>query len=90
MSMSKLVPTTIYIDPQLKKQVDAFAVTTRRKKADIMRDALEKGLEVLHKQKGKKYSSTKSLLQLADKADEIDAVGPTDLSERHDSYTWDE
>lgn len=84
-----LYPTTVYLDESLKKQVALLSLATGRPKAEVIRDALKKGVKTIEV---KPSSSTKALLDLAREVRKLlkNEKLPQDLSERHNYYTWEE
>lgn len=82
-----MVPTTIYLEPETKRQVKRVAAARRCKEADIIRDAIEVGLKKLREQQ---KNSIAGLRELADFAQKVDSKGPKDLSTNLDKYLWDE
>lgn len=79
----------IYIPEDLNRKIEFTARAKKRVKAEVIREALDKGLKVGYSQKS---SSAQALLDMAKEAERIaekfNIKGPKDLSENHDYYTW--
>lgn len=77
----------IYLPDELRSQLLVIANAQKRTKADIVREALEKGLRVTFPVGS---SSTRALLNLAKLAEKlpISKKAPKDLSLNHDYYAW--
>lgn len=82
-----LYPTTVYLDEYLKKQVTLLSLATGRPKAEVIRQALRKGVKTIEV---KPSVSSKALLDLAQEVRKLlkNEKLPKDLSEKHDKYTW--
>ena len=80
-----MLKTYLYIPEHLEEKIKHTAKAQRKSKAEVMRNALEKGLDEI-----KQYGDTQSLLELSKKAQEIlkDEKLPRDLSVNHDYYLW--
>ncbi len=80
-----MLRTYLYIPEHLGKKITFKAKDEKKSKAEIMRQALEKGLEVVDQRNGAQV-----LLELSRKAQEIlkDEKLPRDLSINHDYYLW--
>lgn len=89
MSMSNLTPTTVYLDKGLLGYIEQLARMLRRKKADIMREAFEKGVQEMRPVHA---GSAQALLDLAKSVEGLppDKNAPKDLSTNLDKYLWDE
>lgn len=83
----KMVPTTVYLNPATKRRLKRAAAARRCKEADIIRDAIEAGLQLLQDQQ---KNSIAGLLELARFAEKTGTKGPRDLSTNLDKYLWDE
>lgn len=77
---------SVYISDDTKKRINLLAKAKSRAEAEIIRDALDEGLEKLHP----KSSSAQALLDLAKMAEKIPTRGkvPSDASINHDYYLW--
>lgn len=82
-----LIPTTVYLDRETKRKVDLLALTMKKPKAAIVREALGEGLKVYNPPHN---NSAQALLELAEEVRELlkGEKLPSDLSENHDYYTW--
>ena len=76
----------IYIPEDLNKKLDFTAKSRRKAKAEVIREALDHGLQVIQPKSG----NAQALLDLAKMAEEIPTVGkvPKDFSKNLDYYTW--
>lgn len=78
-----MLKTYLYIPEQLKEKIFRTAKAQKKSRAEIIRNALEKGLE-----SEKEYSGAEALLELVKFAKKHKAKGPRDLSVNHDYYLW--
>ncbi len=76
----------IYIPEDLNKKLDFTAKSRHKAKAEVIREALGQGLQVIQP----KYGNAQALLDLAKMAEKIPTKGkvPKDLSKNLDYYTW--
>lgn len=77
---------SVYIPDDTRQRINLIAKSKRQAESEVIRDALDEGLNKLHPKGG----SAQTLLDLAEKAKEI-LIGenlPTDLSVNHDYYAW--
>lgn len=76
----------VYIPEGLNKKLDFTAKSRRKHKAEIIREALGHGLEVMEPKSG----NAQALLELAKLAEQIPTRGnlPQDFSKNLDYYTW--
>ena len=81
-----LFPTTVYLDPEQRKQIQLLSLTTKKPKAEITRQLIDEGLKTI---KVQRTGSAKALLDLAGLIPAGSGL-PTDLSEKHNEYAWDE
>lgn len=84
-----MLRTHIYLPETLDAEIEHMARTTRRNKAEVIREAIKHGLRVL---RPKKSPSAKALLDLAKAAEKLYKKGerlPADLAKNHDKYTWE-
>jgi hypothetical protein len=81
-----LFPTTVYLDPEQRKQIQLLALTTKKPKAEITRQLIDEGLKTIKVQRTR---SAKALLDLAGLIPAGSGL-PKDLSEKHNEYAWDE
>jgi len=84
---SNLVPTTVYVQPELKRTVREVARKRRCTDAEVIREALAAGLEHLKNQQEASLTGLKALIQFAETHQ---AKGPDDLSQNLDKYLWNE
>lgn len=82
----KLIPTTIYLDPRVKKRLQIIARTRKSTDAEVIREALNVGL---HSFKTEVSPSIQGLKNIASEAKKMRSKGPKDLSVNHDKYLWD-
>ena len=80
-----MLKTYLYIPDDLNKEVGALALEKKSSKAEVLRDALLKGIEQLKKQRG---GSAEILLKIAAIGRKYNIKGPSDASERMDDYLW--
>lgn len=78
-----MLKTYLYIPEHLKEKINLTAKTQKKSKAEVIRNALEKGL-----QEGKGLSGAEALLELVRFAKKHKVKGPRDLSVNHDYYLW--
>lgn len=78
-----MLKTYLYIPDHLEEQIKRTAKIERKSKAEVMRQALEKGLE-----KQAPNSGAEVLLKIAELAKKYNVKGPRDLSINHDYYLW--
>lgn len=77
---------SVYIPEDTRKRINIVAKVKSKLKSDIIRDALEEGLSILHP----KTASAQALLDLAKMAEKIPTRGkvPIDAVKNMDYYTW--
>ena len=77
---------SVFIPDDTRQRINMLARVKSRPEAEVVRDAIEEGLEKLHP----KSSSAQALLDFAKEAEKIpiDPRDPTDLSVNHDYYAW--
>lgn len=80
-----MLRTYLYIPEPLNKRINTTAKLQRKSKAEVMRYALENGLDLISAQGG-----AETLLKLAKLAESLppDPNAPNDLSINHDYYAW--
>jgi hypothetical protein len=81
-----LFPTTVYLDDNLRKQIDVLSITSGKPKAAIMRKLMSEGIKVLQVQHTSSAQSLLSLVGIIPKGSGL----PKDLSTNHDKYAWEE
>lgn len=77
---------SVYIPEDTRKRINIVAKAKTKPEAEIIREALEKGLGVIHP----KATSTKALVDFAKMAEKIPTKGkvPADFVKNLDYYTW--
>ncbi|MFN8478771.1 MAG: hypothetical protein U0074_13235 [Kouleothrix sp.] len=81
-----LFPTTVYLNDEQRKQLQLLSRTLNTPKAEVTRLVITKGIEAVQKERG---GSAQAVLALAGLIPPGSGL-PSDLSERHNAYTWDE
>lgn len=80
-----MLKTYLYIPEHLEEKIVRAAEIQRKSKAEVIRRALQEGLDVLNK---KRTGGAEVLLKLADLAKKYKLKGPKDASINHDYYLW--
>ena len=80
-----MLKTYLYIPEHLKEKINHTAKTQDKSKAEIMRQALEKGISALQQQGA---ASAQALLKIADIGKKFNLKGPKNGSEKMDEYLW--
>jgi predicted DNA-binding protein len=77
---------SIHIPEQTKKRISILAESKNKAEAEIIREALEEGLDKIHP----KSASAKALLDLAEMMEKTPTEGniPKDAIKNMDFYTW--
>ena len=77
---------SVHIADETKQRIDLAAKAKGKMESEVIREALEQGLKVIHP----KSSSAQALINLARMAEEIPTQGklPKDFSKNLDYYTW--
>lgn len=77
---------SVYIPEDTRKRINIVAKAKSKAESEIIRDALEEGLERIHP----KSASAQALLDFAKMAEKIPTLAgsPTDVSLNHDYYAW--
>ena len=77
---------SVHISDETKQRIDLVAKAKHMVEAELIREALDKGLKVIYP----KSSSAQALLDLADMAKGLPSQPneSTDISENHDYYAW--
>lgn len=77
---------SVHIPDETRKRINIVAKAKSRVEAEVIREALEEGLEVIHP----KSSSTQALLDFVKMIEKIPTRGkvPKDAVENMDYYTW--
>lgn len=79
-----MLKTYLYIPDYLDKRIRQVVEIRKDSKAEVMRQALEKGLEKLVPKAG----GAEALLKIAELGRKNKVRGPKDLSINHDYYLW--
>lgn len=77
-----MIRTQIYLPKSLYQAIDLVARRDKKPKAQVIREALEKGV----KKEQKKHNAGKALLEFAELGKRLNLKGPTDLSTNHNKY----
>lgn len=77
---------SVYIPEDTRKRINIVAKAKSKAESEVIRDALEEGLERIHP----KSASAQALLDFAKMAEEIPTLPgtPTDVSTNHNYYAW--
>lgn len=78
-----MLKTYLYIPDHIEERIVKTAREQKKSKAEVMRQALEKGIEILQE-----HGSAISLLKLAEIGKKYKIKGPKDGSINHDYYLW--
>lgn len=81
-----MLKTYLYIPEQLEEKINLTAKTQNKSKAEIMRQALEKGITAIAHQG---TASAEVLLKIAELGEKNKVKGPKDSSTNMDNYLWD-
>ncbi len=77
--------TYLYIPEQLEEKIKYTAKTQNKSKAEVMRQAMEKGISTLQQQG---TASAQVLLKIAELGKKYKVKGPKDAVERFDEYLY--
>lgn len=80
-----MLKTYLYIPEQLEKKIKTTAETQNISKAEVIRQALEKGITTVAQQG---TVSAQALLKIAEVGEKYKPKGPKDLSANLDDYLW--
>ena len=80
-----MLKTYLYIPEYLGEKITQTARNQNKSKAEVIRVALEQGLDSLEKQRS---GGAEVLLELAEFAKKNKVKGPRDASVNHDYYLW--
>ncbi len=75
----------IYLPEELGQKIKRTAKLQKKSKAQIVREALEKGIASMQREQG---ASAEILLKIASLAEKYTIAGPKDLSANLDKYAW--
>lgn len=81
-----MLKTYLYIPDYLEDRINRTAELQKKSKAEVMRQALEKGIVSVQHQG---TASAEVLLKIAELGRENNVKGPKDSSTRMDEYLWD-
>lgn len=82
---SIMLKTYLYIPEQLGQKIHLTAKTQNKSKAEVMRQALERGIINLQQQG---IASVQALFKIAEIGKRHKPKGPKDLSSNLDKYLW--
>lgn len=80
-----MLKTYLYLPETTYKEIRTLAKTEKTSRAQITRQAIEKGLEALRR---KKEGSVEVLFRLAELGKKYKIHGPRDASTKMDEYLW--
>lgn len=80
-----MLRTYLYIPDNLEKQINQVVQAQKKSKAEVMRQAIEKGLQKLSSENN---AGVEALFKLAELGKKYKVKGPKDLSVNHDYYLW--
>lgn len=80
-----MLKTYLYIPEQLEEKLKLTAKTQKKSKAEVMRQALEKGIRDIQQQG---TASAQVLLKIAELGEKYKVKGPKDAVERFDEYLY--
>ena len=80
-----MLKTYLYIPEQLERRIKLTAETQKKSKAEVIRQALEKGISAIAQQG---TVSAHALLKIAEVGEKYKPKGPKDLSANLDKYLW--
>ena len=80
-----MLKTYLYIPEFLNEKITLAALNQKKSKAEIIRQALEKGISELSQQGA---VSAQALLRLAQVGEKFQPQGPKDLSANLNKYLW--
>ena len=81
-----MLRTYLYIPEHLQEKIIHTAKNQNKSKAEVIRQALEKGIAQVTQQG---TASAQVLLKLAELGKQQNLKGPKDSSEKMDEYLWD-
>lgn len=79
-----MLRTYLYIPEHLQEKINYTARSQNKSKAEVIRQAIHKGLEATEPKSG----GAEVLLKLAELAKKQGVKGPRDASVNHDYYLW--
>lgn len=81
-----MLKTYLYIPEQLEEKISLTAKIHKQSKAEVMRQALENGINIVQRQG---TASAEVLLKIAQLGKKYHVQGPKDSSAKMDEYLWD-
>lgn len=82
-----MLKTYLYIPEQLEEKITYTAKAQNKSKAEVIRQALEKGITAMQYQG---TASAEVLLKIAELGKKMNIKGPKDLSTNMDKYLWED
>ena len=81
-----MLRVNIYIPEEIDNKAEILAASLGRKKAEVVREALDKGLNAMQPEAG----NAKNLLDFVKLAESVPTKGkvPKDIIKNFDYYTW--
>lgn len=80
-----MLKTYLYVPEELEEKIKLTAKAQNKSKAEVIRQALEKGIVAIQRQGS---VSVQALLKIAEIGRKYSLKGPNDGSERIDEYLW--
>lgn len=80
-----MLKTYLYLPEELNKKVEIAAHMQKKSKAEVLRNAIEEGLDMLETQTS---SGVEVLFKIAEIGKKYNPKGPKDLSKNMDKYLW--
>ena len=80
-----MLKTYLYVPEELEAKINLMAKSQKKSKAEVIRQALEKGISAIHEQG---TASTQALLKIAEIGKKYNLKGPKGGSEKMDDYLW--
>ena len=80
-----MLKTYLYVPDELEAKIKLMAKSQNKSKAEVIRQALEKGISAIHQQGN---ASAQALLKIAEIGGKYNLKGPKDGSEKMDEYLW--
>lgn len=77
----------VYLPEELGRKIKQTAKLQKKSKAEVIRQALEKGIASMQREPGE---SLEVLLEIARLGEKYTITGPKDLSANLDKYAWEE
>ena len=80
-----MLKTYLYLPEHLDEKISQTAQNQNKSKAEVIRQALEKGITAVSQQSA---VSAQALLRIAEVGEKYQPQGPKDLSANLDQYLW--